>query len=71
MLDGLRRYAAFVAADQTAPAYIMLAATFFGKHRRFLDDFTPSRKANGNGVPPTDRATRLRKLGLYVPERVG
>lgn len=41
VLDGVRRYAAYCAAKQTAPEYIKHAATFFGPDQHYLADWTP------------------------------
>jgi hypothetical protein len=40
MLDGVKRYAAFIAHHKTEPKFIKLPATFFGPDRPYLDDYS-------------------------------
>ena len=49
LIDGARAYAAYCTASGTEPQYIKQAATFFGPGEHYLADWTPMKKANGNG----------------------
>ena len=40
MLEGTRRYAAFVQHEQTDPRYIKQASTFYGPDQHYANDFT-------------------------------
>lgn len=49
MLEGARRYAAYVAAEGTAPRYVKQAKTFFGPDEWYKTDFGAP---NGDGTAP-------------------
>lgn len=57
MLDGVKRYAAYVLATNVEPRFVKQAATFFGPGEHFLSDYDmPSQKitvydANGEFTP--------------------
>jgi hypothetical protein len=53
MLDGTRRYAEYVAAEETEPRYVKQAATFFGPSEWWKADYTHT---NGNGRPDRPHA---------------
>jgi hypothetical protein len=40
MVEGARRYAAFVLAEKTEPKFIKMASTFFGPDEHYLSDYT-------------------------------
>jgi hypothetical protein len=61
MLEGTRRYAAWIAAEGTAPQYVKLAATFFGTGEHWLSDYTPT---NGNSRTAGERSLYLRPSDL-------
>lgn len=51
MLDGVRRYAAFVTASGTEPRFVKMAATFFGPGKHFEADYS--------FLPAPDEFTKL------------
>lgn len=57
MLEGTRRYAKLIAAENTEPKYVKQAATFYGRDRHFESDFTPS-------VASDSLAGRASQIGL-------
>ena len=40
LVDGVRRYAAYIEATDTAPQFVKLASTFLGPDEHYLSDFT-------------------------------
>lgn len=46
MLEGTRRYAKYVEAEQVEPRYVKMAQTFYGRGRHFESDYTPTPKAD-------------------------
>jgi hypothetical protein len=63
MLEGARRYAAWIAAEGTAPQYVKLAATFFGPGEHWLSDYTPT-NGNGNSRTAGEQSLYLRPSDL-------
>lgn len=51
MIEGVKRYAAFCAANKTEPQYIKQAATFFGPDLHFDSDYTVSPPTAPRGRP--------------------
>lgn len=65
MLDGTRRYAAYIAATSTKPQFVKLGSTFYGPDQHYRNDFTvedPNRKiqvyVNDDGVTFTPEFLR-------------
>ncbi|AFN39091.1 replication initiation protein [Burkholderia phage BcepMigl] len=55
MIEGVKRYAAFCAANKTEPQYIKQASTFFGPDLHFDSDYTVSEPPpRGNGRPSSN-----------------
>ena len=74
MLEGTRRYAKFVEAEQTLPKYVKLAATFYGRDRHFENDLTPTPAADPLAsrvaqIMAEDEAAEARTLQLLASRR--